>query len=93
MLFTDEGRHVINVLQQEKTLHCKSMLLTEFPNRNRSRGWSESFSRKNDKFGSVDQLVDSGRRHCTRSRELSKPLMLLPILCKIWMISRTLNSQ
>lgn len=68
MPFTEEDKHFIKVLREEKQ-YSSRRFLKEFPNRNWSRNGLDKLLRKIDQYGSVKRLPGSGRPRSVRTQE------------------------
>jgi len=68
MLFSEEDKHLIKVLREEKQ-YTAGQVLKEFRNRNWTLGGLKHLLQKVDKFGSVDRSAGSGRPRSARTVE------------------------
>ena len=65
MPFTEEDKHLIKVLREEKR-YSSRQLLAEFPTKNWSRGGLDYLLKKIDVSGSIARTAGSGRRRSAR---------------------------
>jgi len=68
MPFTEEDKHLIKVLREEKR-YSSRRFLKEFPNRNWSRKGLDCLLKKIYQSGSVKRLPGSGRPRSVRTQE------------------------
>lgn len=68
MPFTEEDKHLIKVLREEKR-YSSRRFLKEFPNRNWSRKGLDYLLKKIDQYGSVKRLPGSGRPRSVRTQD------------------------
>jgi len=68
MPFTEEDKHLIKVLREEKR-YSSRQLLAEFPTKNWSRGGLDYLLKKIDVSGSIARTAGSGRRRSARTDE------------------------
>jgi len=68
MPFSEEDKHLIKVLREEKQ-YTAGQLLKEFPNRDWTLGGLKYLLQKVNKFGSVDRSAGNGRPRSERTVE------------------------
>lgn len=66
MPFTEEDKHLIKVLREEKR-YSSRQFLSEFPNKNWSRGGLDYLLKKIDQHGSIGRIAGSGRKRSART--------------------------
>lgn len=68
MPFSEEDKHLIKVLREEKR-YSSRQLLKEFPRKNWSRSGLDKLLKKIDEHGSISRIAGTGRRRSVRTDE------------------------